>query len=84
MTALALRTIVLAQGLVGFEMNLSLPAAAATRARGVGLLGDNNTFAVSLETLVGPAICPGPLLREGHGESSPHTVLGHDSAHPCC
>ena len=53
-TALAW-TIVLAQGLVGFEMNLSY-LHGYNQAHESGLLGDNNTFAVSLVTVVGPAI----------------------------
>jgi len=48
-------TIVLAQGLVGFEMNLSY-LRGFNQAREIGLLGDNNTFAVSLVTVVGPAL----------------------------
>lgn len=48
-------TIVIAQGLVGFEMNLSY-LRGFNQARQVGLLGDNNTFAVSLVTVVGPAL----------------------------
>ena len=53
-TALAW-TIVLAQGLVGYEMNTSY-LHGHNQARESGLLGDNNTFAVSLVTVVGPAI----------------------------
>jgi len=48
-------TIVLAQGLVGFEMNLSY-LRGFNQARELGLLGDNNTFAVSLVTVIGPAL----------------------------
>jgi O-antigen ligase len=48
-------TIVLAQGLVGFEMNL-MYLRGFNQARELGLLGDNNTFAVSLVTVVGPAL----------------------------
>jgi len=53
-TALAW-TIVLAQGLVGFEMNLSY-LRGFNQARELGLLGDNNTFAVSLVAVIGPAL----------------------------
>ncbi len=53
-TALAW-TIVLAQGLVGFEMNLSY-VRGFNQARQLGLLGDNNTFAVSLVAVIGPAL----------------------------
>lgn len=48
-------TIVLAQGLVGWEMNLSY-VRGFNQAREVGLLGDNNTFAVSLVAVIGPAL----------------------------
>ena len=48
-------TIVLAQGLVGFEMNWSY-LHGWNQAHESGLLGDNNTFAVSLVTVVGPAL----------------------------
>jgi O-antigen ligase len=53
-TALAW-TIVVAQGLVSFEMNLSY-LRGFNQARELGLLGDNNTFAVSLVTVIGPAL----------------------------
>jgi len=48
-------TMVVAQGLVGLEMNLSY-LRGFNHARQMGLLGDNNTFAVSLVTMVGPAL----------------------------
>lgn len=48
-------TIVLAQALVGFEMNLSY-VQGYNRAQAEGLLGDNNTFAVSLVATAGPAL----------------------------
>ena len=52
--------IVLSQGLVSFEMNWSY-LSGYNRAQAEGLLGDNNTFAVSLVTTLGPALFLGLL-----------------------
>ncbi len=55
--------IVLSQGLAGFEMNWSY-LGGYNRAQAEGLLGDNNTFAVSLVATVGPAIFIGMASKK--------------------
>lgn len=54
---------VLAQGYVGFEMNLSY-ARGYNMAAEHGLLGDNNSFAISQVAGIGPAIFLGLAARE--------------------
>jgi probable O-glycosylation ligase (exosortase A-associated) len=55
--------LVIAQGVVGFEMNLSY-AQGYNKAAVEGLLGDNNSFAISMVGGIGPAIFLGLAARE--------------------
>lgn len=48
--------LVLASGYVAFEMNLAYYIDGYNRAQESGLLGDNNSFAISMVAVVGPAL----------------------------